>query len=75
MFTTLFHSHAIKNQILIIVLEGTLRHKQTQKKNSFWVFQNNFSNFYEIFGFLCQDTKMLQNTLKTLKNSEKQHCK
>ena len=56
MFTTLFNSHAIKNRILIIVLEGTLRHKQTHKNNSFWVFQNNFSNFYEIFGFLCQNT-------------------
>ena len=73
MFVTFFNSHAIKNQILIIVLEGTLRHKQTHKNNSFWVFQNNFSNFYQIFGFFCQNTLKLQNTLKTVKNSEKQH--
>ena len=69
MFTTFFNRHAIKNQILIIVLEGTLRHKQTHKNNSFLVFQNNFSNVYQIFGFLCQ------NSLKTHKSSEKQHCK
>ena len=66
MFITLFNNHAITNRILIIVLEGTLRHKQTHKNNSFWVFKTNFSNFYVIFGFL------LQNTLKHIKTAQKQ---
>ena len=38
MFVTFFNSYAIKNQILIIVLEGALRHKQTHKNDSFWYF-------------------------------------
>ena len=41
--------------------------KQTHKNNSFWVFQNKFLNFYEIFGFLCQHTiKCTKTVLKTL---------
>ena len=70
MVVTFFNRHAIKNQILIIVLEGTLRHKQTHKNNSFWVFQNNFSNFYGIFEFLSQNTlKQFKNILKTARNN------
>jgi len=70
MFITLFNSHAITNQILIIVLEGTLRHKQTHKNNSFWVFKTNFSNFYVIFGVIKQNTlKQFKNTLKTFKTA------
>ena len=72
MFVTFFNSHAIKNQILIIMLEGTLRHKHTQKrlifgflKTFFWIFSN-----FQIF--LSKHIKTLQNTIKTLKNSEKQ---
>jgi hypothetical protein len=71
MFVIFFNSHAIKNQILIIVLEGTLRHKQTHKNNSFWLFQNNF--FFKLLSnfriFMSKHTNMLKNTLKTLKTA------
>ena len=68
MFITLFNSHALTNQILIIVLEGTYDTKTTQN-TLFRLFKTCFSNFYVIFEFLSQ------NTLNTLKNSKKQHLK
>ena len=75
MFITLFNSHIIKNQILIIVLEGTLRHKQHIKTTLFGFFKTIFfSKFLWDFRiFMLKHTKTLQNILKTLKNSKEQH--
>ena len=74
MFTTLFNSHAITNRILIIVLEGTLRHKQTHKNNSFWFFLKQFFKFLWNFRiFETKHTKIAWKHLKTLKNSKEQH--
>ena len=77
MLITLFNSHVFKNQILIIVLEGTLRHKQTHKNNSFfWVFKNKFVKlFFDFRIFTSKHTKTHQNCLKTLKNSKEQVLK
>ena len=51
MFTTFLNRHAIKNQILIIVLEGILRHKQTHKNNSFGFFKTIFQIFMKYSDF------------------------
>ena len=62
MFITLFNRHAITNQIHVIVLEGTLRHKHTKTTQNtlFRLFKTCFSNFYVIFGVIkTKHTKTL----------------
>ena len=73
MFTTLFNSHAITNRILIIVLEGTLRHTITQKQLFLGFLKQFFKFLWDFRIFESKHTKKLQNTLKTLKNSKEQH--
>ena len=76
MLITLFNSHAITNRILIIVLEGTLRHEQTHKNNSKTTLFGFFNKILQIFMdfriFMSKHTKTAQNGLKTLKNSKEQ---
>ena len=67
MFVTFFNNHVLQNQILIIVLEGTLRHKHTKTTQNtlFRLFKTCFSNFYVIFGFIkTKHTKKINKLRK-----------